>query len=138
MNCCIVKYIHLKDTVLHHHNHPSTLGTTIQDFEFKRELICHDSYDSMVQAVSDQCPRGFSCVHPITLHHEVLWNAGLVANTQGETAVDHLFRPIDSSDYIAVKWNKTTDATSSSSLAKAADPMLSVCVRIHAQEVILS
>ena len=128
-NYCIVKYIHLKDII-----NPSTLYTTTQDYEFKSALICHDSYDSMVQMVSVNCPHGFSCVYPITLHHEVLWNTGLVMNAEGggRVAVDHLFQPIDNSDYIAVRWNKTCDVTATD------PPMLSICVQIHAQKTILS
>ena len=122
MNYCVVKYIYLKDL------NSKTLHT-VKDYEYRKTIICHDSYDAMVEMVSVQCPVGFTCIHPITLHHEVLWVTSLVANPGGEVSTDHLFRPIDSSDYDVIQWNKTADSTV---------PMLSICVQIQQQYAILS
>jgi len=122
MNYCVVKYIHLKDLdpeILH----------TVKDYEYRKAIICHDSYDAMVEMVSSRCPDGFTCIHPITLHHEVLWITSLVANPRGEVSTDHLFQPIDSSDYAVIQWNKTADSSM---------PMLSICVQIQQQCAILS
>ena len=118
-NYCLAKYIHLKDFTSE-----KTPFHTTQDYEFRNVTICHTSYDEMVQRVADKCPGGFSCVHPITLHHEVLWKTRLLMDE------DHLFRPIDESDYVIIKWNKSIQDTEAS--------MLSICVQIQRDVAFLS
>ena len=120
-NYCVVKYIHLKDI------DPTTLHTT-QDFEYSNVLVNHSSYDEMEQCVKNNCPDNFICFDPVTLHHEVLWRTSLRANGSGLVEMDQLFQPIDNSDYVAVRWCKSPDES----------PMLSVCVHIEQQMVILA
>jgi hypothetical protein len=118
MNCCVVKYIHLKDldlTVLH----------TTQDYEYSSATVHHNSYEEMENAVRENCPSGFVCFDPITLHHEVLWKTSLRANEHGLIEVDQLFQPIDDMDYAAMRWGVGGDSKPS------------VCVQIERSMVLL-
>lgn len=120
MNFCVVKYIHLKDLT------PDVLHTT-QDFEYGCAVIRHSSYEEMEMEVGKNCPQGFVCFNPITLHHEVLWRTSLKAAENGLVEVDQLFQPIDSTDYEAIQWNHACDEAN----------MLPVCVHIQECMVIL-
>ena len=118
MNYCMVKYIYLKDvdaTALH----------TTKDFEFSRVLIAHSTYEDMLELTRINCPDGFVCFYPITLHHEVLWRTSLRANGNGVVEVDQLFQPIDEADYLSIRWCRSPDGD---------DSMPSVCVHIQREE----
>ena len=119
MNCCVVKYIHLKDldrSVLH----------STQDYEYSSATIHHNSYEELEAAVQAKCPDGFVCFDPITLHHEVLWKTSLRANQHGLIEVDQLFQPIDDTDYAAMRWGTESDSKPPS-----------VCVQIERSMVLL-
>jgi hypothetical protein len=120
MNFCLVKYIHLKDVK------PSVLHTT-EDYELSSAVIGHSSYEEMETNVMQNCPEGFVCFDPITLHHEVLWKTSLKAGANGLVEVDQLFRPIDMYDYANIRWG------ASHADARA----VSVCVHIEPREIIL-
>ena len=121
MNYCVIKYIHLKDV-------DSSALHTAQDFEFCKAVIKHSSYEEMEQRVVENCPGNFICFDPITLHHEVLWKTGLKAGLNGFVEVDHLFRPIDFIDYMAIQWAKSHNEAHK----------MSVCVQIQESVVLLA
>jgi hypothetical protein len=121
MNYCLVKFIHLKDV------NPSVLHTT-EDYELSSAVIGHTSYQEMETGVQENCPDGFVCFDPITLHHEVLWKTSLRAGANGLVEVDQLFRPIDMFDYTAIRWGAShADAHS-----------MSICVQIEPCGIILA
>ncbi len=121
MNFCLVKYIHMKDVKL------SVLHTT-EDYELSSAVIGHSSYEEMETKVLQNCPEGFVCFDPITLHHEVLWKTSLRAGATGLVEVDRLFRPVDMYDYLAIQWGAShTDAHK-----------MSVCVQIEPSDLIVA
>ena len=120
MNFCLVKYIHLKDV------DPSVLHTT-QDYELCSAVINHTCYEDMEKQVDRNCPDGFMCFDPITMHHEVLWKTSLRAGENGLVEVDQLFQPIDAVDYMAIRWGASKNDAH----------MTSICVQIEPCVVIL-
>jgi hypothetical protein len=90
----LIKYIHMKETT-----NPKVDFHRIEDFEYKKTIFEHYSYDHMVEQVKELCPEGFQCVHPLALHHEISWD---MRHEQ-----HRLYRPIDQLDYALLNWCKT-------------------------------
>jgi hypothetical protein len=103
----MIKYIHLKEGL-----NPNFNLHKLEDYEYKRTIFCHNSFDHLVATVQDLCPEGFKCVQPLALHHEIIW----CMNSERE----QLYRPIDRTDYCAINWAK--------------HPVTPICVEIMRRE----
>ena len=90
----LIKYIHIKETT-----NPKVDFHRMEDFEYKKTIFEHFSYDHMVEQVKELCPEGFRCVHPLALHHEISWD---MRHEQ-----HRLYRPIDQLDYALLNWRTT-------------------------------
>ena len=114
MNKCIIKYIHLKDLRTEHLH-------TLQDYEYCKASITHCNYEELEAKVQAACPVGFTCVDPIALHHELLWESSL-KSTGSVIERDNLFHVVDASDYQDIHWNIPNT------------PPVSVCVEIEKEQ----
>ncbi len=96
-NKCIVKYVnpnlHLNETSLH----------VPADFEVGSFEIEHSSYNDLHDNAFKNCPKGYECIEPIALRHEVLWRSSGDRNT---TEDDHLIHAIEEMEYNTLKWGK--------------------------------
>ena len=90
----LIKYIHLKETT-----NPKLNFHRLEDFEYKKTIFVHYTYDHLVKQIKTLCPEGFQCVHPLALHHEVSWD---MRHEQHQ-----LHRPIDQLDYALLNWRKS-------------------------------
>ena len=115
-----MKYINLRDV-------PSRLHEP-RDFEFASALISHSSFEELHRKVFGACPRGYKCVEPIALRHEVLWSLGLKAlrGDRGDWVWerDELVHAVEEGEYNEL-WVKT-------------DKTLSLCVDVVEDRAILS
>lgn len=119
MNFCLVKFIHLKDV------DPSIWHTT-EDYELSSAVVSHSTYDDMEKEVQKHCPEGFMCFDPITLHHEVLWKTSLRKGENGLVEVDQLFQPIDTYDYMAIRWGSSPDDAHKTSICVQIEPCMAI------------
>lgn len=90
----LIKYIHIKETT-----NPKLDFHRMEDYEYKKTIFEHYSYDHLVDQVKEFCPEGFKCVYPLALHHEISWD---MRHEQ-----HRLYRPIDILDYALLNWRKT-------------------------------
>ena len=84
-NVCIVKYI-------------DTLGCT----SFHHAPITHSSFHQLISEIQANCPRGFSCTHPVAVFRDMLRWVQV-----GEDVV--LDPEMDERVYSAARWGKSTD-----------------------------
>jgi hypothetical protein len=96
VNSCIIKYIYLDRARITGELHDPS------DFEYRSEQIEHTTFDDMREKAFGLCPKGFRCVEPIALRHEVLWGLGLGAN--GER--DQLCHALEADEYGLIAWGK--------------------------------
>ncbi len=75
-NTTTVKYIRL---------HVPTDGNyhDLTYYELLKTSIEHSTYDELHFSVSASCPKGYTCIEPLALYHEVTWS------TNGEQDVLH-------------------------------------------------
>ena len=89
----LIKYIHLSDTT-----NPKINTHTLEQYEYKKTIFEHSSYEHMVSQVKALCPPEFQCVYPVALHHEIIWTLG--------KEQDKIYRPIDAVDYDLINWRR--------------------------------
>jgi len=75
-NTTTVKYIHLK---------ASANGSLhdVTDYELEQHVVTHRKYGELHYKVRASCPKGYTCIEPLALRHEVTWT------TNGEADVLH-------------------------------------------------
>ena len=96
-------------------------ANVLEKFEKHKTTITHSNFEELHSAVFSACPKGFKCVEPIALFHEVLWSLGIKINSRGESKRclierDELHHAIEESEYGLLKWKST--------------PVISLCVDI--------
>jgi len=98
-NKCVVKYVNPEL----HFNETSSLHVPA-DFEVGSFEIEHSSYEDLHNKAFKSCPKGYECIEPIALRHEVLWRSSRDRNTTTEE--DHLVHAIEQGEYGTLKWGK--------------------------------
>ena len=69
-----IKYISVDDLK------PAQSGWGIELTEKAVKWVFHSSYEELHDEVFKAAPKGYVCVEPIALYHEVLWTVGLKAD----------------------------------------------------------
>ena len=101
-NSCHVKYISIETRELH-----SLETMDINTFVIQCIEIEHSSYEDLHNKVFSRCPKGYTCMEPMTLYHEVICYTGLYAGLSdrlyNKIVKDQLHHAIEEGEYASPK-----------------------------------
>jgi hypothetical protein len=87
----VVKYICVEEVI----DDIDLFQTAVKE----RRTVAHSDYEDLHEKVFLNCPRGYQCVEPIALFHEVFWSMGLRKGENGRHVRVCLRHALDSWEY---------------------------------------